>query len=322
MEAIVMRISHYLRFVVLIWLASLCMTVSSFQIVSLQRKRHSTFALKSNKTSQQLGQFKPLNISTEILPSRNVCLIDFSSLEPIPFHVAWDMQKNLMQHQIDRLQVEFEERIPESQFSCSDSFQQKDCVIMLQHTPVYTLGTASDSNYIKLDSEALMSQGIDLVRIERGGEVTYHGPGQLTVYPILDLRGYYKDIHWYMRALEEAILMALNKVGVKGAIREEDVTGIWVGKKKVAALGVKVKRWVTMHGLAVNVDHRSLDNFQGIVPCGLEGREVACINDFLETPITVKGFAEHLSEALENIFEINLKHHDDKTCERKSKINE
>jgi lipoyl(octanoyl) transferase len=261
---------------------------------------------KAAKTSQQLGEFKPLNIDNDIVSTRNVHLMDLSSSDPIPFHTVWEMQKEMVQQHIDRLKVEFEQKLPETQFLSSKSYLQKDCVIMLQHKPVYTLGTASDSNYIKLDPQDLLSQGIDLVRIERGGEVTYHGPGQLTVYPILDLRGYNKDIHWYMRALEEAILLALEKAGVHGALREDDVTGVWVQNKKVAALGVKVKRWVTMHGLAVNVDERSLRNFQGIIPCGLEGREVACINDFLDTPITVKEFADYLKETLEIVFKMKL----------------
>ena len=148
--------------------------------------------------------------------------------------------------------------------------------------------------------------GTDIVRIERGGEVTYHGPGQLVVYPILDLWGYKQDIHWYVRALEEAILTALDMAGVKGAVREDDVTGIWIGGNKVAALGVKVRRWATMHGLAVNVDKRSLDNFDGIVPCGLVGRDVTCINDHLDDPLSVEEFAPYMRKALEAVFEVQI----------------
>jgi lipoyl(octanoyl) transferase len=89
-------------------------------------------------------------------------------------------------------------------------------------------------------------------------------------------------------------------------VQEDDVTGVWVNGKKIAALGVKVRRWVTMHGLAVNVDKRSIENFNGIVPCGLEGREVCCINDFLDEPISMEDFAEHLKVALEDIFEVEI----------------
>mmetsp|Transcript_22216 Transcript_22216/g.33251 ORF Transcript_22216/g.33251 Transcript_22216/m.33251 type:complete len:395 (+) Transcript_22216:115-1299(+) len=258
--------------------------------------------------------------------NRFVKLYDFSSCDPIEFQSMWDIQKDIVEGHVQRLKVEFQKKQPESQFLPLDEcliqaqLQQElgyqgylqsiksgdesrgcDAIIILQHQPVYTLGTASDTAFIKS-----VGDDIDVVRIERGGEVTYHGPGQLTVYPILDLRGYKQDIHWYMRALEEAILISLQRVGVLGATRENDVTGVWVGGKKIAALGVKVRRWVTMHGLAVNVDGRSLENFGGIVPCGLEGRDVCCINDFLDNPITVHEFAEHLKFALEDVFEIKI----------------
>ncbi|KAL7527207.1 hypothetical protein ACHAWF_002075 [Thalassiosira exigua] len=181
---------------------------------------------------------------------------------------------------------------------------------MLQHDPVYTLGTASDPSFILGYGENdAKDGGIPIVRIERGGEVTYHGPGQLTVYPILDLRGYKQDVHWYMRALEEVILLALDKAGVRGVpTREEDLTGVWVSNNKIAALGIKARRWVTMHGLAINVDIRSLRNFEGIVPCGLEGREVTCINDEIDEArqFTVEEFTVHVKEALEEVFCVSL----------------
>jgi lipoyl(octanoyl) transferase len=109
-----------------------------------------------------------------------------------------------------------------------------------------------------------------------------------------------------MRALEEAILLALTKCGLDRAERQEDVTGVWVDNFKVAACGVKVKRWVTMHGLAVNVEIASLENFEGIVPCGLDGRKVSCVNQFVDEPLTVADFAGLMKEALEEVFEIRL----------------
>jgi lipoyl(octanoyl) transferase len=109
-----------------------------------------------------------------------------------------------------------------------------------------------------------------------------------------------------MRALEEAIIIALSKCGLGRAERQEDVTGVWVDDCKVAACGVKVRKWVTMHGLAVNVEESSLEKIGGIVPCGLEGRDVGCINQFLDKPITVGKFAELMKEALEEVFQIEL----------------
>ena len=289
-------------------------------------------------TKQQLGEFEILGVKQSSgVSDRTVQILDYCNssdgggdIDPISFNDMWDVQKVLVQGQLDRTMEVMkltkakeskggdEEEIAKNvaEHHCqflphpSNPIQDdntvvlgKDTIILLQHKPVYTLGTGSDPEFIK---ESGLSSSIDVVRIERGGEVTYHGPGQLVAYPILDLRGYKQDIHWYMRALEEAILLALESVGVEGAVREDDVTGIWIGGKKVAALGVKVRRWITMHGLAVNVNQKSLGNFDGIVPCGLVGKDVTCINDHLEEPISVEEFAKHMRSALEQIFEIDL----------------
>ena len=288
-------------------------------------------------TKQQLGEFEVLGVKQSSVSDRTVQILDYCSssdgggtIDPIGFNDMWDVQKVLVQGQLDRTMEVMkltkakaskggdEEEIAKNiaEHHCqflphpSNPIQDdntvvlgKDTIILLQHKPVYTLGTGSDPEFIK---ESGLSSSIDVVRIERGGEVTYHGPGQLVAYPILDLRGYKQDIHWYMRALEEAILLALESVRVEGAVREDDVTGIWIGGKKVAALGVKVRRWITMHGLAVNVNQRSLGNFDGIVPCGLVGKDVTCINDHLVEPISVEEFAKHMRSALEKIFEIDL----------------
>ena len=239
-------------------------------------------------TPQQLGSFETLNITTDIT-LRNATLYDWSARNPIPFHEAWKLQQSIAEQHFHRIKAG------------TDQFQMEygDTVLMLQHEPIYTLGTGSDPAFV-------LSGGVDVIRMDRGGEVTYHGPGQLVVYPILDLRGYHQDIHWYMRALEEAILIALHNVGLHQAKRQEQVTGVWIGNSKVAAIGIKVRRWITMHGLAVNVEHSSLANFQGIVPCGLEGRNVTCINDWLDQPLTTAEFAEYMKESMEKIFCIKL----------------
>jgi len=252
--------------------------------------RHPVGRLQSRlgMSPQQLGFFEKLDHLRD-LPSRKVALLDWSARNPVPFQDAWDIQKYIVEKHFERIKAD------KAQFGT----EHGDSIIMLQHEPVYTLGTGSDPSFV-------LSVDIDVVRMDRGGEVTYHGPGQLVVYPILDLRGYNQDIHWFMRALEEAVLLALKKAGIDGAERQTDVTGVWIDNRKVAALGIKARRWITMHGLAVNVERSSLANFKGIVPCGLEGRDVACINDFLLQPLTVSDFAVHMKEALEEIFCIRL----------------
>ncbi|KAL3934750.1 MAG: hypothetical protein SGBAC_009593 [Bacillariaceae sp.] len=257
---------------------------------------------------QQLGSFEVLALDDSIRSQRNAALIDYSSAPYIPFDTAWDWQKKILDGHVQRLKNS-EDDDSSSQFlspannDSSANTKGIDSVIMLQHEPVFTLGTGSDEKFIVGDGS---SASVPTVRMDRGGEVTYHGPGQLTVYPILDLRGYEQDIHWYMRALEEAILLALSKVGLDRAERQDDVTGVWVDNCKVAACGVKVKRWITMHGLAVNVEESSLENFKDIVPCGLEGRRVGCINQFIAEPITVGEFAQVMKVALEEVFELRL----------------
>lgn len=187
-----------------------------------------------------------------------------------------------------------------------------DTILFVQHEPVYTLGGGSDASLILNNND---NDEIPIVRMNRGGEVTYHGPGMLVVYPVLDLRNYRKDIHWYMRALEEAVLLALQDVGIQGAMRDEETTGVWIrdGKDndlyKVAAIGIHCRQWITQHGLAINVEHHPCNRaFEGIVPCGLHGRKVGCVNQFLDEKhaITLEQMASSMVAALEEVFRIKL----------------
>ena len=149
-----------------------------------------------------------------------------------------------------------------------------DALILLQHPPTYTLGTSSDVANVLGGSPAF-----DLVRTERGGEVTYHGPGQLVLYPLLNLRHYRQDVHWYMRSLEEVAIRTLGSFELDGG-REPGLTGVWVGGAKACAMGVKVSRWLSYHGLALNVCTEQA-HWEGIVPCGIEGRDVASVERLL-----------------------------------------
>ena len=224
---------------------------------------HQHYTVKKRKYNQNLGKFERLDLKSISnweekkegeqhydgqCGDRIVKLYDFSLLDSIKFQLMWDIQKDIVEGHVQRLKVEFEKKQPASQFwsmreilnsssgdevgkedgmkqqliiDISDRAKGCDSIIMLQHEPVYTLGTASDENFIKS-----IGDDIDVVRIERGGEVTYHGPGQLTVYPIIDLRGYKQDIHWYMRALEEAIILSLQNVGISGVRKDVSLSNI------------------------------------------------------------------------------------------------
>jgi lipoyl(octanoyl) transferase len=146
-----------------------------------------------------------------------------------------------------------------------------DRLLLLEHPPVVTLGRTSDAAHV------LRPEGVDLFEVERGGDVTYHGPGQLVGYPILDLTGYRQDLHWYLRTLEQALIEALASLGI-GAERHPGFTGVWTagGKRKIASIGVHVKQWVTWHGFALNVT-TDLTAFDRIVPCGIAGVEMTSV---------------------------------------------
>lgn len=150
-----------------------------------------------------------------------------------------------------------------------------DTLLLTEHDPVFTLGRGADAANVIAPAEALRRRGIDVVRVERGGDVTYHGPGQLVAYPILDLREHGRDVHRYVRGLEEAAIRVLAAYGVQ-AERVPGAPGVWVAGAKVAAVGVFVRRWVTMHGIALNVAP-DLGPFGLINPCGLPGCPVTSL---------------------------------------------
>jgi lipoate-protein ligase B len=146
-----------------------------------------------------------------------------------------------------------------------------DALLLLEHPPVYTLGRGADERHLGSAAAA----DVPVVRAHRGGQVTYHGPGQLVGYPILGLRGLRTDIRWYLRMLEATLIAALAEWGIEGA-RVEGQTGVWVRGRKIASIGVAVRRWVTWHGFALNVGH-DLSGFARITPCGLTGVEMTSV---------------------------------------------
>ncbi|MGM3304491.1 lipoyl(octanoyl) transferase LipB [Anabaena sp. WFMT] len=151
-----------------------------------------------------------------------------------------------------------------------------DVLILLEHPPVYTLGKGANSEFIKFDID---KSEYDVHRVERGGEVTYHCPGQLVGYPILNLHRYRQDLHWYLRQLEEVLIRVLANYGLSGD-RIPGFTGVWLEGYKVAAIGIKVSRWVTMHGFALNVCP-DLKGFERIVPCGIADKAVGSLADWI-----------------------------------------
>jgi len=172
-----------------------------------------------------------------------------------------------------------------------------DTLILLEHPPVYTLGQGSTLDFVKFAPGSY-----ELHRTERGGEVTYHGPGQLVGYPILDLRHYRQDLHWYLRQLEEVIIQALVPLDIQ-AQRIAGLTGVWVGNYKIAAIGIKVSRWVSLHGFALNVT-TELAAFEAIIPCGLT-QPVGRVSQFCPE-ITLITMQKLVADSFAMVFDVEL----------------
>ncbi|MFU8840847.1 MAG: lipoyl(octanoyl) transferase LipB [Nitriliruptoraceae bacterium] len=181
--------------------------------------------------------------------------IEVVRLGRVPYREAWDLQRGLV--------------------AARQADHVRDTLLLLEHPPVYTLGRRADHANLLLDPPALAERGIEVVEVDRGGDITYHGPGQLVGYPVLRLAGT-RDVVDYVRALEEVLLRTLAALGVE-ARRMDGLTGVWVGEEKIAAIGVRVASGgVTSHGFALNVDP-ALEDFTGIVPCGIRDRGVCSL---------------------------------------------
>jgi lipoyl(octanoyl) transferase len=171
-------------------------------------------------------------------------------LGTLPYSDALDLQRRLADERLQGLLAD-------------------DLLLLVEHPPVVTLGRGTRDSSLPLDPENLRRRGIEVFEVERGGDVTYHGPGQLVGYPILDLREHREDLHWYLRQLEEALIRALATFGI-AAERNAGYTGVWTRGRKIASIGVHAKQWVTWHGFALNVT-TDLSPFDLIVPCGIPG---------------------------------------------------
>ena len=145
----------------------------------------------------------------------------------------------------------------------------QDVLLLIEHPPVVTLGRASKEKHLVASPEFLESKGVELFEVERGGDVTFHGPGQLVGYPIIDLKRHRQDLHWYLRKIEEALINTLADYGITGE-RNTTFTGVWTRGKKIASIGVHARDWVTWHGFALNVT-TDLSYFDLIIPCGIDG---------------------------------------------------
>ena len=180
----------------------------------------------------------------------------------------------------------------------------EDVLLLVEHPPVITLGRSSKTAHMLATPEYLRQRGVELFEVERGGDVTFHGPGQLVGYPIIDLKRHRRDLHWYLRQVEEFLIRALETYGLRGA-RKAQYTGVWIDDRKIASIGVHARDWVTWHGFALNVA-TDLRYFDLIVPCGIPAVRMTSVNAELpNASVTVAAVAERVVAATADVLALS-----------------
>ena len=215
----------------------------------------------------------------------------------IDYKQAWDYQENIFKEIVD-LKIKNRNE--------ATNILPQNHLVFCEHPNVYTLGKSGKEDHLLLDKKGLLDNDVSFYKINRGGDITYHGPGQLVVYPIFDLEQFFTDIHKYMRLLEEAVIMTLLEYDII-AQRMEGQTGVWLGvgsiqARKICAMGVKSSRWVTMHGLGFNVNS-DLRYFDHIIPCGISDKSVTSMANELGEEVDMKELSNKLLVNMANLFE-------------------
>ena len=224
----------------------------------------------------------------------------FQDLGLIDYKEAWDYQEKLFNEILDVKKNNRKKNIQDPSLSY---------LLFCEHPHVYTLGKSGDENNLLVNEEYLRSRGATFYKINRGGDITYHGPGQIVGYPILDLDNFFTDIHKYLRYLEEAVILTLAVYGIEST-RSDGETGVWLdvgGEKarKICALGVRSSRWVTMHGFAFNVNC-DLSYFGNIIPCGIVDKSVTSMQKELGKEVDMQEVQQRLKGHLESLFDFNF----------------
>lgn len=234
----------------------------------------------------------------------NSPLVQFHSIKELKYREVWDfqmtLQKNLLQNKRKN--------------SGKEVFVQniEPCghLIFCEHTPVYTLGKSGTMDNLLVTNDELKKYDIEFFKINRGGDITFHGPGQITGYLILDLDDYYHDLHKYVRDIEEAIILFLKDFGIQGK-RLNDFTGVWIedskGQRKICAIGVHMSRWVSLHGFALNIS-TDLQYFKNIIPCGIDesNKDVTNLSLELGKEILIEEVVPNLKSAFKEVFGFDL----------------
>jgi lipoyl(octanoyl) transferase len=264
-----------------------------------------------------------------------------------PYKAIWDLQESLLQQNVKRkseirntnhevrstnyeiritnyeirdekLEVKNELQTQNSKLKTSNSqlqirnseLQTTNHLLFVEHNPVYTLGKSGDINHVLINEDDRLEKGIEFFKINRGGDITFHGPGQLVGYPVLDLEYFKTDLGWYLRSLEEIFILTMAQYGLKGE-RSAGETGVWLdphikGKeRKICAMGIRCSRWITMHGFAFNVN-TDLKYFNYIIPCGIQNKQVTSLEKELGYKVSMDEVKEKVKRNFERVFDVEM----------------
>lgn len=228
----------------------------------------------------------------------------FKDLGTKPYKEIWDYQEDLLKKNVD-IKSKNRDLTPHQIVENTDNY-----LLFVEHKPVYTLGKNGNENNILISQHQLQENNIDYFHINRGGDITFHGLGQIVGYPILDLDKFKTDLGWYLRSIEEVIIKTLANYGLKGE-RSKGETGVWLdteikGKeRKICAIGIKCSRWITMHGFAMNVN-TDLNYFNNIVPCGIVNKQVTSLQKELGLNLDISEVKEKIKNNFQEVFDVSL----------------
>tara|TARA_B110000091_G_C13699666_1_gene425702 strand:- start:3 stop:707 length:705 start_codon:yes stop_codon:yes gene_type:complete len=228
--------------------------------------------------------------------NRKILLSDLANKD---YKEAWDFQSKLLQEIVD---IKINNRRNNLQKATKNHF------LFVEHPHVYTLGKSGDLNNLLLNEKQLEEKGATFYKINRGGDITYHGPGQIVGYPILDLENFFTDIHKYLRFLEETIILTIAEYGIEGS-RSPGETGVWLDvgtpfARKICAMGIRSSRWVTMHGFALNANV-NLGYFDNIIPCGIRGKAVTSMEAELNKTVDLEEVKIKILKHFKTLFEVD-----------------
>lgn len=228
----------------------------------------------------------------------------YKDLGKMEYRQAWDYQEELLG---ENVRIKSEQR---HRTETMPDLPTRHYLLFVEHPPVYTLGKSGHMKNILIDEDQMKQKGMQFFHTNRGGDITFHGPGQIVGYPVLDLEKFYTDIGRYLRSLEEMVILLLAEHGIQGG-RSAGETGVWIEpgirgrERKICAIGVRCSRWITMHGFALNVN-TDLSYFGDIIPCGIQDKQVTSLEKELGRPVSLEEVKDKLKKQFEKVFGVEL----------------